>query len=50
MSRICTRTYNVEQARGDDGHNIINIVMNEQGVDLDGAINCVAASYEQFLS
>jgi Delta6-protoilludene synthase len=42
-------SYNVEQARG-DSHNIIAVVMKEKGVDLDGALTWVAASYEEVLS
>jgi Delta6-protoilludene synthase len=42
-------SYNVEQARCDN-HNIIPVVMNEKGVDLDGALDWVATTYEQVLS
>lgn len=31
-------SYNVEQSRGDDDHNIVKIVMLEFGVDVNGAI------------
>ncbi|KAH9976471.1 terpenoid synthase [Russula compacta] len=43
-------SYNVEQARGYDSHNIITVVMNEKGVDLDGALNWIMVTYEQVLS
>ena len=42
-------SYNVEQARCDN-HNIIAVVMNEKGLDLDGALNWVATTYEHVLS
>jgi hypothetical protein len=42
-------SYNVEQARGDN-HNILPVVMNEKGVDLDGALDWVVIAYEQVLS
>jgi len=42
-------SYNVEQARYDN-HNIIPVVMNEKGLDLDGALDWVATTYEQVLS
>ncbi|KAH9173525.1 terpenoid synthase [Lactarius sanguifluus] len=31
-------SYNVEQARGDDGHNIVTIVMHEHKTDIQGAM------------
>ncbi|KAH8981004.1 terpenoid synthase [Lactarius akahatsu] len=34
-------SYNVEQARGDDGHNIITIVMYQHKTDIQGAMNWV---------
>ncbi|KAI9457980.1 terpenoid synthase [Lactarius psammicola] len=34
-------SYNVEQARGDDGHNIITIVMHQYKTDIQGAMNWV---------
>ena len=42
-------SYNVEQARGDN-HNILPVVMNENGVDLNGAMDWVTTTYEQVLS
>jgi hypothetical protein len=35
-------SYNNEQAAGHGGHNILTVVMNEKGVDLDGALNWLA--------
>ncbi|KAG2124659.1 terpenoid synthase [Suillus clintonianus] len=35
-------SYNVEQARGDEGHNIVTIVMHELDTDVNGAILWVA--------
>lgn len=31
-------SYNVEQSHGDDSHNIITVVMNEFGTDVNGAM------------
>ncbi|KAI0280317.1 terpenoid synthase [Russula aff. rugulosa BPL654] len=31
-------SFNIEQASGHGGHNIVTVVMNEKGVDLDGAL------------
>ncbi|KAH9053668.1 terpenoid synthase [Lactarius vividus] len=35
-------SYNNEQAAGHGGHNILTVVMNEKGVDLDGAVDWLA--------
>jgi hypothetical protein len=43
-------SYNIEQAAGHGGHNIITVVMNEKGVDLDGALDWVSEYHEQVLS
>jgi hypothetical protein len=43
-------SYNIEQAAGHGGHNIITVVMSENGVDLDGALNWVAEYHEKVLS
>jgi len=43
-------SYNIEQAAGHGGHNIITVVMNEKGVDLDGALDWVAEYHERVLS
>ncbi|KAI0291492.1 terpenoid synthase [Multifurca ochricompacta] len=34
-------SYNLEQARGDDGHNIVTILMHQNKADIQGAINWV---------
>ncbi|KAH9026094.1 terpenoid synthase [Lactarius hengduanensis] len=34
-------SYNVEQARGDDGHNIVTVVMHQHKMDIQGAMNWV---------
>ncbi|GJJ08044.1 hypothetical protein Clacol_002251 [Clathrus columnatus] len=34
-------SYNVEQARGDDTHNLVTIVMHELKLDIQGAINWI---------
>ncbi|KAH9011170.1 isoprenoid synthase domain-containing protein [Lactarius pseudohatsudake] len=34
-------SYNVEQARGDDGHNIVTVVMHQHKTDIQGAMNWV---------
>ena len=43
-------SYNIEQASGHGGHNIVTVIMNEKGVDLDGALNWLAEYHEQVLS
>ena len=43
-------SYNIEQAAGHGGHNIITVVMNEKGVDLNGALHWVSEYHEQILS
>ena len=35
-------SYNNEQAAGHGGHNLLTVVMNEKGVDLDGALDWLA--------
>jgi Delta6-protoilludene synthase len=42
-------SYNVKQAMG-AYHNILPVVMNEKGVDLDGALHWVGTTFEQVLS
>jgi len=43
-------SYNIEQAAGHGGHNIITVVMNEQGVELNAALDWVAGYHEHVLS
>jgi len=43
-------SYNIEQASGHGGHNIVTVIMNEKGVDLDGALNWLAEYHGQVLS
>jgi Delta6-protoilludene synthase len=43
-------SYNIEQAAGYDSHNIITVVMNEKGVDLDGALKWVGEYHGQVLA
>jgi hypothetical protein len=43
-------SYNIEQAAGHGGHNVITVVMNENGVDLNGALRWVSEYHEQILS
>jgi len=31
-------SYNVDKATGHGGHNIVTVIMNEKGVDLNGAL------------
>lgn len=40
-------SYNKEQAIGDDRHNIITVVMNQFGLDVQSALNWVAAYHAQ---
>jgi hypothetical protein len=43
-------SYNNEQAAGHDGHNILTVVMNEKGVDLDAALKWLAEHNGELLS
>ena len=43
-------SYNIEQASGHGGHNIVTVVMNENGVDLDGALHWLGEYHGQVLS
>ena len=43
-------SYNIEQASGHDGHNIITVVMNEKGLDLDGALAWLGDYHGQVLA
>ncbi|KAI9433169.1 terpenoid synthase [Lactarius indigo] len=40
-------SYNVEQARGEDGHNIITVVMLEHKTDIQGAMNWVDERHKE---
>jgi hypothetical protein len=42
-------SYNIEQAAGHYGHNILTVVMNEKGVDLDAALKWLAEHNEELL-
>jgi Delta6-protoilludene synthase len=43
-------SYNIEQAAGHGGHNILTVVMNEKGVDLHGALDWLAKYNDDVLS
>ncbi len=43
-------SYNIEQASGHGGHNLLTVVMNEKGVDLNGAIDWLAEYHAEVLS
>jgi len=43
-------SYNIEQATGHDGHNIVTVVMNEKGLDLDGALRWLGEYHGEVLS
>ena len=43
-------SFNIEQASGHGGHNIITVVMNEKGVDLDGAFAWLGEYHGEVLS
>src|SRR5260221_4460700 len=43
-------SYNIEQASGHGGHNIVTVVMNEKGADLDSALNWLGEYHGQVLS
>ncbi|KAK0452226.1 terpenoid synthase [Armillaria borealis] len=40
-------SYNVEQSRGDDAHNIVAVTMMDKGLDIQGAMDCVGRRYHQ---
>jgi hypothetical protein len=43
-------SYKIEQGSGHGGHNIVAVIMNEKGVDLDGALDWLAEYHGQILS
>ncbi|KAI0922944.1 terpene cyclase [Taiwanofungus camphoratus] len=43
-------SYNVEQARGDDGHNLVTIVMHEFQTDVQSAINWISDLHGSLVS
>ncbi|KAI9462678.1 terpenoid synthase [Russula earlei] len=43
-------SYNIEQAAGHDGHNIVTVVMNEKRLDLNGALKWLGEYHGQVLS
>ncbi|KAF8181436.1 beta-glucan synthesis-associated protein-domain-containing protein [Mycena galopus ATCC 62051] len=40
-------SYNVEQSRGDDAHNIVTVAMKEQGLELQSAVDHVGEQYQR---
>jgi Delta6-protoilludene synthase len=40
-------SYNIEQARGDDTHNILTVVMRELKIDLEASLTWVCEYHEQ---
>ncbi|KAK0458907.1 terpenoid synthase [Desarmillaria tabescens] len=40
-------SYNVEQSRGDDAHNIVAVTMMDKGLDIQGAMDYVGRRYHQ---
>lgn len=43
-------SFNIEQASGHGGHNIVTVIMNEKGVDLDGALAWLGEYHGEVLS
>ncbi|KAH9973605.1 hypothetical protein BGW80DRAFT_1308429 [Lactifluus volemus] len=43
-------SYNMSRLRGYDGHNIVTVVMNEKGVDLDGTLKWFEEYHGQVLA
>ncbi|KAJ7459414.1 terpenoid synthase [Mycena galericulata] len=43
-------SYNVEQARGDDGHNIITVVMAQFHLDLEGALQWISMLHDTLIA
>nr|8H72_A Chain A, Delta(6)-protoilludene synthase K435DRAFT_659367 [Dendrothele bispora CBS 962.96]8H72_B Chain B, Delta(6)-protoilludene synthase K435DRAFT_659367 [Dendrothele bispora CBS 962.96] len=39
-------SYNVEQSRGDDGHNIVKLVMLQENIDLHGAMQYISDMHD----
>ncbi|KAF7296929.1 Terpene cyclase [Mycena indigotica] len=42
-------SYNVEQARGDDGHNLVTIVMHQYGLDVQQAMSWIGDLHDQIV-
>ncbi|KAJ7776404.1 terpenoid synthase [Mycena metata] len=42
-------SYNVEQARGDDGHNLVTIVMHQHNLDVQGAMNRILCLHDNIV-
>ncbi|KAF8188916.1 terpenoid synthase [Mycena galopus ATCC 62051] len=42
-------SYNVEQARGDDRHNLVRVVMNEHNLDLAAALEWISAFHDSIV-
>ncbi|KAF7320642.1 Terpene cyclase [Mycena chlorophos] len=40
-------SYNIEQARGDDGHNLVTIVMHQYDLDVQGAMDWISVLHDQ---
>ncbi|KAF8884017.1 terpenoid synthase [Infundibulicybe gibba] len=43
-------SYNVEQARGDDGHNLVTIVMHEHKTTLEGALMWISRLHDDLVN
>jgi len=42
-------SYNIEQARGDDGHNLVTIVMHQYNLDTQGAMNWISDLHDDIV-
>ncbi|KAJ7071622.1 terpenoid synthase [Mycena amicta] len=43
-------SYNIEQARGDDGHNLVTVVMHQYNLDVQQAMNWIGDLHDQIAS
>ncbi|KAJ7493620.1 terpenoid synthase [Mycena latifolia] len=43
-------SYNVEQARGDDGHNLVTVVMVQFHLDLNGALDWISSLHDSLVA
>ncbi|KAF8912642.1 terpenoid synthase [Mucidula mucida] len=43
-------SYNVEQSRGDDGHNLVTIVMHQLRLDIHGALQWISDFYDDLVA
>ncbi|KAF8520672.1 terpenoid synthase [Gautieria morchelliformis] len=42
-------SYNVEQARGDEGHNLVRVLMDQYNIDRQMAMDCIGKLHDDFV-